>query len=125
MRHRWPEDTRCTRVVLEVEDNVCAVCGGVLHICAHRRHRICTLQGPVEVVCQVAHCSDRQCAAHATTRSPYADTTVPLPGWLIGWDVCGWMGHRRGARPWSVSQSRGALAETSQMPLAADAVEDA
>jgi hypothetical protein len=22
MRHRWPEDTRFTRVVLEVEDNV-------------------------------------------------------------------------------------------------------
>ena len=47
MRHRWPEDTRFTRLVLEVEDNVCAVCGGVLHICDHRRHRIFTLQGPV------------------------------------------------------------------------------
>jgi hypothetical protein len=33
MRHRWPEDTRFTRVVLEVEDNVCAVCGTALHIC--------------------------------------------------------------------------------------------
>jgi len=28
MRHHWPEDTRFTRVVLEVEDNVCAVCEG-------------------------------------------------------------------------------------------------
>jgi len=52
MRHRWPEDTRFTRLVLEVEDNVCAVCGGALHICDHRRHRIFTLQGPVEVVCK-------------------------------------------------------------------------
>ena len=33
MRPRWPEDTRFTRVVLEVEDNVCAVCGGTLPIC--------------------------------------------------------------------------------------------
>jgi transposase len=40
MRHRWPEDIRFTRVVLEVEDNVCGVCGGTLHICDHRRHRI-------------------------------------------------------------------------------------
>ena len=55
MRHRWPEDTRFTRVVLEVEDNVCAVCGAALHICDHRRHRIFTLQGPVEVVCKLAH----------------------------------------------------------------------
>jgi len=52
MRHRWREDTRFTRVVLEVEDNVCAVCGGALHLCDHRRHRIFTLQGPVEVVCK-------------------------------------------------------------------------
>jgi hypothetical protein len=125
MRHRWPEDTRFTRVVLEVEDNVCAVCGAALHICDHRRHRIFTLQGPVEVVCKLAHCSDLQCAAHAKTRSPYAETTLTLPGWLIGWDVFCWMGHRRFARHWSVPQIRGELADTYQIPLSADAVEDA
>ena len=125
MRHRWPEDTRFTRVVLEVEDNVCAVCGGALHICDHRRHRIFTLQGPVEVVCKLAHCSDRQCAARAKTHSPYAETTLTLPWWLIGWDVFCWMGHRRFARHWSVPQIRGELADTYQIPLSADAVEDA
>jgi hypothetical protein len=125
MRHRWPEDTRFTRVVLEVEDNVCAVCGAALHICDHRRHRIFTLQGPVEVVCKLAHCSDRQCAAHAKTRSPYAETTLTLPWWLIGWDVFCWIGHRRFARHWSVPQIRGELADTYQIPLSADAVEDA
>ena len=52
MRHRWPGDTRFTRVVLEVEDHVCAVCGEALHICDHRQHRIFTRQGPVEVVCK-------------------------------------------------------------------------
>ncbi len=51
MRHRWPEDTGFTRVGLAVEANVCAVCGAALHLCDHRRHRIFTLQGPVEVVC--------------------------------------------------------------------------
>jgi hypothetical protein len=106
MRHRWPEDTRFTRLVLEVEDNVCAVCGGALHICDHRRHRIFTLQGPVEVVCKLAHCADRHCAAHTKTRSPYAETTLTLPWWLIGWDVFCWMGHRRFARHWSVPQIR-------------------
>jgi hypothetical protein len=125
MRHRWPEDTRFTRLVLEVEDNVCAVCGGVLHICDHRRHRIFTLQGPVEVVCKLAHCSDLQCAARAKTRSPYAETTLTLPWWLIGWDVFCWMGHRRFARHWSVPQIRGELTDTYQIPLSADAIEDA
>jgi hypothetical protein len=125
MRHRWPEDTRFTRLVLEVEDNVCAVCGGALHICDHRRHRIFTLQGPVEVVCKLAHCSDLQCAARAKTRSPYAETTLTLPWWLIGWDVFCWMGHRRFARHWSVPQIRGELTDTYQIPLSADAIEDA
>ena len=32
MRHRWPEDTRFTRVVLEVEDNVCASVSHLLHM---------------------------------------------------------------------------------------------
>lgn len=125
MRHRWPEDTRFTRVVLEVEDKVCAVCGGALHICDHRRHRIFTLQGPMEMVCKLAHCSDRQCAARAKTHSPYAETTLTLPWWLIGWDVFCWMGHRRFARHWSVPQIRGELADTYQIPRSADAVEDA
>jgi hypothetical protein len=125
MRPRWPEDTQFTQVVLEVEDNVCAVCGAALHICDHRRHRIFTLQGPVEVVCKLAHCSDRQCAAHAKTRSPYAETTLTLPWWLIGWDVFCWMGHRRFARHWSVPQIRSELADPYQIALSADAVEDA
>src|SRR5215831_7384307 len=86
MRPHWPEDTQFTQVVLEVEDNVCAVCGAALHICDHRRHRIFTLQGPVEVVCKLAHCSDRQ---------------------------------------WSVPQIRSELADTYQISLSADAVEDA
>jgi len=125
MRHRWPEDTQFTQMVLEVEDNVCSVCGGALHICDHRRHRIFTLQGPVEVVCKLAHCSDRQCAARAKTRSPYAETTLTQPWWLIGWDVFCWMGHRRFARHWSVPQIRGELVDTYQIPLSADAIEDA
>src|SRR5262249_10047919 len=136
MRHRWPEDTRFTRVVLEVEDNVCAVCGAALHICDHRRHRILTLQGPVEGVCKLAHCSDRQCAAHAKTRSPYAETTLTLPWWLIGWEFVCLVGDRRpplhrsrarlrSGRHWSVRQIRGELADTYQIPLSADAVEDA
>ena len=125
MRHRWPEDTQFTQMVLEVEDNVCSVCGGALHICDHRRHRIFTLQGPVEVVCKLAHCSDRQCAARAKTRSPYAETTLTQPWWLIGWDVFCWMGHRRFARHWSVPQIRGELVDTYQISLSADAIEDA
>ena len=50
---------------------------------------------------------------------------MTLPWWLIGWDVFCWMGHRRFARHWSVPQIRGELADTYQIPLSADAIEDA
>jgi hypothetical protein len=124
MRHRWPEDTQFTRLVLDVDEEVCATCGRPLHVCDHRRHRIFTLQGPLELVCKLAHCCDRECAAHAKTLSPYAETTLTLPWWLLGWDVFCWMGHRRFARHWSVPQIRAELADSYRIPLSADAIED-
>jgi hypothetical protein len=124
MRHRWSADTEFTRLVLEVEDEACASCGQPLHVCDHRRHRIFTLQGPVELVCKLAHCCDRGCAGHAKTLSPYAEMTLTLPWWLIGWDVFCWMGHRRFARHWSVPQIRSELLDSYRIPLSADAIED-
>ena len=50
---------------------------------------------------------------------------MTLPWWLIGWDVFCWMGHRRFARHWSVPQIRSALADSYQIPLSADAIEEA
>jgi len=124
MRHRWSPDTEFTRLVLDVEDEACARCGQALHVCDHRRHRIFTLQGPVELVCKLAHCCDRGCAGHAKTLSPYAEMTLTQPWWLIGWDVFCWMGHRRFARHWSVPQIRSELLDSYRIPLSADAIED-
>jgi hypothetical protein len=124
MRHRWSPDTEFTRLVLEVEDEACARCGQPLHVCDHRYHRIFTLQGPVELVCKLAHCCDRSCAGHAKTLSPYAEMTLTQPWWLIGWDVFCWMGHRRFARHWSVPQIRSELLDSYRIPLSADAIED-
>jgi hypothetical protein len=124
MRHRWPADTQFTRMVLDVEEKICGVCGRNLHVCDHRQHRIFTLQGPLELVCKLAHCSDRNCAVHSKTISPYAETTLTLPWWLIGWDVFCWMGQRRFARHWAVPQIRAELADSYQICLSADAIED-
>jgi hypothetical protein len=124
MRYHWPEDTAFTRLVLEVEVHACAACGGPLHVCDHRRHRIFTLQGPLELVCKLAHCGDRDCAARVKTLSPYSETTLTLPWWLVGWDVFCWMGHRRFARHWSVPQIRAELIDSFRIPLSADAIED-
>jgi hypothetical protein len=45
-----------------------------------------------------------------------------LPGWLIGWDVFCFIGHRRFARHWSVPQIKDELADTYRVRLSDDAV---
>jgi hypothetical protein len=121
---RWPADMVFTPQVLTVEQRDCAVCGHRLTICDHRSHRIFTLNGPLELVCKLAHCPDHACSAHTRTLSPLAEAQITLPWWIIGWDVFCWLGHRRFARHWSVPQLRAELADTYQIPLSEDAIAD-
>jgi hypothetical protein len=46
-----------------------------------------------------------------------------MPRWCLGWEVFCWLGHRRFARHWSVSQLRAALQDTHQIRLSDDAIE--
>ena len=123
MRRHWSQDLVFSRLVLEVEQETCTLCGRALNICDHRPHRIFTLQGPLELVCKLAHCPDRACAAQHTTLSPHAELLITLPGWFLGWDVFCWLGHRRFAHHWSVPQLRAELAESYQIAISADAIE--
>src|SRR5215475_8822778 len=123
MPYRWPEDTQFTRIALAVEEQWCRTCGGALTICDHRHHRVFTLNGPLHLVCKLAHCPARACPAHTQTLSPEAETTITMPWWVLGWDVVFWLGHRRFARHWSVQQLRTELAGTYHIPLSDDAIE--
>jgi hypothetical protein len=96
---------------------------GALTICDHRHHRVFTLNGPVHLVCKLAHCPARACPAHTQTLSPEAETTITMPWWVLGWDVVCWLSHRRFARHWSVQQLRTELADTYHIPLSDDAIE--
>ena len=120
MRPEWPDDTVFQRLVLDVESEHCERCGQVLHVCDHRFHRIHTLQGPLELVCRLAHCSDRACPARGETLSPAAELSLTLPWWLVGWDVFCWLGHRRFARHWSVPQIQAELQEAYHIDLCRD-----
>lgn len=122
MRFRWPEGTAFERVHLHVERACCDGCGRPLHVCGHRRHRIYTLKHPVELCCRVAHCSDPDCPTRPHTLSPAAELSIALPGWLIGWDVFCFIGHRRFARHWSIPQIKDELADTYQIRLSDDAI---
>src|SRR5499433_3138284 len=85
--------------------------------------RVFTLNGPLHLVCKLAHCPTRACPAHPQTRSPVAETAIAMPWWVLGWDVVCWLGQRRCARHWSVGQIRAELADTYQIRLSADAIE--
>jgi hypothetical protein len=122
MRFRWPEGTSFRQLVLDVEQKCCDHCGCLLHVCGHRRHRFYTLQHPLEVCCRVAHCSNAACPSRPHTLSPTRELSLALPGWLIGWDVFCFIGHRRFARHWSVRQIRDELSDTYQIRLSEDAV---
>ena len=122
MRYRWPENTRFTQVVLSVEQEVCSQCQRHLHVCDHRFHPILSLQGPLELLCKLAHCPDPCCAAHRHTLSPLAEAQITLPYWLIGWDVFSWLGFRRFTRHWSIPQLQAELRDSYRIRLSDDAI---
>ena len=122
MRYCWPENTQFTQVVLTVEQEACALCQRHLHVCDHRFHPILSLQGPLELVCKLAHCPDPCCAAHGHTLSPLAEAQITLPYWLIGWDVFCWLGFRRFRRHWSIPQLQAELRDSFRIRLSDDAI---
>src|SRR5215208_1056106 len=122
MRVRRPEGTVFTRMVLDVEQARCEHCGSRLHICDHRTRRIYTLEGPRELCCRLAHCSDPTCPLRCRTLSAKAESFLALPGWLIGWDVFCFIGHRRFARHWSVPQIRAELRDCYDIALSVAAI---
>src|SRR6266436_6015640 len=123
MPYRWPADMIFTRLALTVEERWCQACGCRLTLCDHRHRRLFTLNGPLHVVCKLAHCPAAVCPAHTRTLSPESETALAMPWWVLGWDVVCWLGHRRFARHWAVGQIRAELADTYQIRLSADAIE--
>jgi MULE transposase domain len=122
MRTRRLEDATFSRLVLDVERSHCNHCGSRLHICDHRIRRIYTLEGPRELCCRLAHCSDPTCSQRCHTLSPKAELAIALPGWVIGWDVFCFIGHRRFARHWSVPQIRAELHDVYNIALSIVAI---
>jgi hypothetical protein len=122
MRYSWPKDTAFTQVELTVEQETCSLCQHNLHICDHRFHRVFSLDGPLELVCKLAHCPDPCCPAHRHTLNPLAESQITLPWWLIGWDVFCWLGYRRFTRHWSIPQLQAELRDSFRIPLSDDAI---
>ena len=122
MPYAWPRDTDFARWELDVLERDCPVCGRRMHICDHRYRHFHTLGGPVELVCKLNHCPDPTCPGHARTQSPELEVTIALPKWAIGWDVLCWIGHRRWARHWSISQIQAELSDGYGIRLSTDSL---
>ena len=124
MSHQWPAETVFRRIDLYIRDQVCVFCEGNLQVCAHRRRRVFTLQGPRQLVLRLGHCPQRDCPGHRGTLSPSEEMAIAPPRLTIGWDVLAWVGHRRFARHWSVPQICAELSDSHAIDLSEDAVED-
>jgi hypothetical protein len=122
MAYRWPAGTAFKRIDVDVEDRACPVCACYMHVCDHRYHHLWTLQGPTQVVNRLVRCPEPSCASRGRTFSPEAEWSISMPRWCLGWDVLCWLGHRRFARHWSVSQLRAELKDTYQIQLSDDAI---
>jgi hypothetical protein len=122
MPYAWPEDTDFALWELDVLNRACAVCGRTMYVCDHRYRRLHTLEGPVQLVCKLNHCPDPNCPGHARTKSPELEITIALPKWAIGWDVLCWIGQRRCARHWSISQIQSDLWDDYRIQLSADSI---
>ncbi|HWU40120.1 MAG TPA: hypothetical protein VN203_20920, partial [Candidatus Acidoferrum sp.] len=93
-----------------------------MYICDHRYRHLHTLEGPVELVCKLNHCPDPACPGHAKTKSPEIEASIAPPHWAIGWDVFCWIGHRRFARHWAISQIQAELIDSYGIKLSDDAI---
>src|ERR1700678_1938109 len=122
MPYQWPKDTDFALWELDVLDRDCSVCGRRMYICDHRYRHFHTFEGPVELVCKLNHCPDPHCPGHTKTKSPEIEATIAPPHWAIGWDVFCWIGHRRFARHWAISQIRAELLDAYRIPLSEDAI---
>ena len=122
MPYKWPADTDFAWWELDVLDRACPACGRMMHICDHRYRRLHTLEGPVQLVCKLNHCPDRDCPGHATTKSPEQEVTIAPPNWAIGWDVFCWIGHRRCSRHMSIPHIQSELLDDYAIKLSDDAI---
>ncbi|MCA1695957.1 MAG: hypothetical protein LC749_15205 [Actinobacteria bacterium] len=122
MPYAWPEDTDFALWELDVLDRECPSCGRMMYVCDHRYRRVHTLDGPVQLVCKLNHCPDPRCPGHARTKSPELEVTIALPKWAIGWDVFCWIGHRRFARHWSISQIQSELGDEYGIKVSDDSL---
>jgi hypothetical protein len=123
MAYRWPEDTDFALCELDVLDRNCPVCGRMMHVCDHRYRRIHTLGGPLQLICKLNHCPDRDCPGHAKTKSPELEITIALPQVAIGWDVFCWIGHRRCSRHMAISLIQSELLDDYAITLSEDAID--
>jgi hypothetical protein len=126
-RLRWDPAITFHEVVLEpdMDDRPCAYCRRFTHIYENRDRRLYLLRtGATHLVSKIAHCMDKECPGHKEVVESPAEMSLAPPFWTIGWDVFAWMGHRRFARSWSVPQIRAELADSHDIPVSADLIED-
>ena len=117
------DPARVREIVLVREDRACPECGAKMHIRCCRMRSIHSLQGPMRLIVKLVQCRNEHCD-NTKTFAPEQEAEYAMPRWGIGWDVFCWIGQRRFSRHWSVPQIRHELADSYDILLSDDAIED-
>ena len=115
--------SRVKEVILIRKDRGCPSCGAKMQIRGERRRTIHTLEGPIRMIVKLLGCPNEECDT-VKMFAPDEEAEYAMPRWGIGWDIFCWMGQRRFSRHWSVPQIRHELADSYEIPLSDDAIED-
>ena len=78
MSHSWPSETAFKHLELDVEDRTCRHCGQAMHVCGHRKRRLFTLEGPLQLLLKVVQCPAPECAGHTHIWNPEAELSGPF-----------------------------------------------
>lgn len=108
----------------EDDERECDECSSFRKICDHRFRSIYQFSGPTRLTVKLVRCTNTSCPQSHRTRPPAAELSLAAPGWVLSWDVVAWLGFRRFARHWSVPTIRNELADSYDIRLSEDAIED-
>ena len=122
MSSKWPSSVEFKTQVLQVEERICRICGNPLHQYKDRIHCIYSFEGPLQLVCKLSRCSNKECSESRTLINPKSEISLTMPRWRIGWDLFLWMGFRRFKRHWSVPQIHRELSDSYGILLSKDIV---
>jgi hypothetical protein len=124
MAHPWPDESQFSRVLLRVQHRDCDACGEETRTKTYKRRPLHMLKGPVRLVTEVTTCETAGCSNRGGLLTAEQGIAVAPPVWVLAWDAFAHLGQARFARHMCVREIREELAESYDIQVSEDCIED-